>query len=401
MASEAVGLIEGAAYALVFIGAALATAIFARLRAAKHSDGPFTQDLLSAMRAIAWGALIAAGSILLVARHPWWGAHEGSATSLVHTGLAALAQLVAAGLALVLGRALSRSRALDPARFAAASAVLLFTWSFGHAAIRWFYHAGAMDDGAPFVGLEGFAHALWPLVLVVAGAELTARAPGRDTVRAYLYDLQALWSASVWPALGSAALGLWFSFNPWWGIDPATIATPLSATAALACLMLAAWLSIAAEGVPHLRWRDWFVRLSTIACIVHLLVATTLAVRWLHHRADMSSAVAGEVELWIYSAAWALFGAAAFWIGLTRNTALVRWSGLVILLLTTLYVYLLIFTQLTGFIRALTAIGLAAVLFVVAWLARTYRPGPKPGDLVNVTPAARRERRYGRRQRSS
>ncbi|HYD72965.1 MAG TPA: hypothetical protein VEF55_07485, partial [Candidatus Binatia bacterium] len=36
----------------------------------------------------------------------------------------------------------------------------------------------------------------------------------------------------------------------------------------------------------------------------------------------------------------------------------------------------------------------------VAWLARTYRLGPKPTDLVNVTPAARREKRYGRRQRS-
>jgi hypothetical protein len=95
-----------------------------------------------------------------------------------------------------------------------------------------------------------------------------------------------------------------------------------------------------------------------------------------------------------------VFGAATFALGLRAGNALVRWSGLVILLGTTLYVYFLIFTRLTGFIRALTAIGLAVVLFVVAWLARTYRPGPKPTDLINVTPAARREKRYGRRQRS-
>ena len=84
----------------------------------------------------------------------------------------------------------------------------------------------------------------------------------------------------------------------------------------------------------------------------------------------------------------------------TKATLTFALRVIVILLLTTLYVYFLIFTQLAGFIRAGTAIGLAAVLFVVAWLARTYPPGPKPTDLVNVKPGARRERRYGRRQRS-
>jgi len=400
MWGEPVGLLEGACYALLFLSAAVAVAIFARLRARKHTEASFTRDLLRAMRASAWGALIAAGLILLVTRHPWWGAHDGAMTGPVQAGLAVLAQAVAAALALILGRALSLSRDAEPTRFAAATAALLFAWSFGHAAIRWFYHLWTMDDGAPLVGLEGFAHALWPLVFVLGGAELTARAPGRDTVRAYLHDLAALWSATVWPALVFAALGLWLLFNPWWGANPAEIAAPSSAVAALAALLLAAWLSIAAANVPHLRRPDWFTRVSTIACIVHLFVATTLTARWLHHGAAMSTATAGEVELWIYSAAWALFGAGAFWLGLTRNAALVRWSGLAILLFTTLYVAFLIFTQLTGVIRALTAIGLAVVLFVVTWFARTYRPGTKPGDLAGVTPGARRERRYGRRQRS-
>jgi uncharacterized membrane protein len=144
----------------------------------------------------------------------------------------------------------------------------------------------------------------------------------------------------------------------------------------------------------------WFERAATLACIGHLLVAATFVVRWLHHGAEMSTARAGDVELWIYSAVWALFGAVVFWLGLRRNDALIRWSGLIILVATTLYVYFLIFTSLTGFIRALTAIGLALVLFVVAWLARSYRAAPRPTDLINVTPGARRERRYGRRQRS-
>jgi uncharacterized membrane protein len=400
LASAPVGLLEGSAYALVFLGGALAVAIFARMRAVKHADGPFTQDLLRAIRAIAWAGLIAAGFFLLIGYHPWWGSHDSAATDQIQTGFAVFTQAIAVGLALALGRALSLSRQTEPARFASATAALLFAWSFGHAAIRWLYHAGAMDDGAPFFGLEGFAHALWPLVFVLGGAELTARAPGRDTIRAYLHDLQALWSAAIWPALGFAALGLWLLFNPWWGANPAAIASPLSAGIALACFALAAWLSVEAMHVPHLRWPIWFERIATIACIVHLLVAATLSVRWLHHGAAMSTAAAGDVELWVYSAVWALYGAAVFWLGLRRNDALIRWSGLVILLLTTVYVYFLIFTRLTGFIRAVTAIGLALVLFVVAWLARTHRPAPKPTDLLNITPGARRERRYGRRQRS-
>jgi uncharacterized membrane protein len=400
MSAAPVGLLEGAAYALLFLGAAVGVAIFARLRAAKHADGPFTQDLLRAMRAVAWVGLIAAGFILLIARHPWWGAQSAAATDAQQTGLAVLAQAVAVGLSLALGRALSLARHAEPTRFAAASMALVFAWSFGHAGFRWLYHQGAMDDGASFIGLEGFANALWPLLFVIAGAELTSRAPGRDTVRAYLHDLAALWSAAVWPALGFAALGLWALWNPWWGANPAPITNPASAAAALLSLLIAAWLSMAAPRVPHVRWPVLFERAATVACIIHLFVAATLAARWFYHREAMSDAPLRDVELWSYSATWALFGAAAFWLGLSRNNETVRWSGLVILLLTTLYVYLLIFTQLTGFIRALTAIGLAVVLFAVAWIARTYRPGPKPGDLVNITPAARRERRYGRRQRS-
>src|SRR5690606_6982624 len=117
------------------------------------------------------------------------------------TLLAVLAQAVAVVLALYLGRALSSSREVEPTRFAAASAALLFTWSFGHAAIRWFYHRGYMDHGVPLAGLEGLFHAIWPLAFVLSAAAIAARAPGRDTVRAYLYDLQAICASAIWPAL--------------------------------------------------------------------------------------------------------------------------------------------------------------------------------------------------------
>jgi len=405
MSRASVGLFEGACYALVLLGAALIVAAVGKGRAAKLGEGPFTHDLLFVSRGLAWFCVVAAALILLMLRHPWWGAQDSEVTNAFETLLAVLAQPVAVTLALFLGRALSRSRAVESSRFAAASAAILFAWSFGHAAIRWHYHRGYMDNGAPLTQLEGFAHALWPLAFVLLASAITARAPGRDTVRAYLYDLQAIWAAAVWPALGFAALGLWLLFNPWWGVAPADVA-PLSAAAlALAAFMLAAWMSGAARRVPHVRWPDWLERAATVAVVGHVFFAATFVIRRLYHVEDMATADAGSVEMWVYSAVWALFGAGVFWLGMRRSDPLLRWIGLGLLLLTTLKVFLFDMAQLGGFIRVASFVGLGLVLLAIAWAARRFAATPNgppgPGDLLTIKPSARRERRYGRRQRSS
>lgn len=398
MPTALVGLFEGACYALVFLAGALAVALVARQRAAKHADGPFTQDLAFITRGCAWAGLVASGWIMLLDRHPWWGIQEAQASNAVSAALAILAQAVAMGLALVLGRALSRSPAVERTRFAAASAAILFAWSFGHAAIRWAYQQGAMDDGgANLIGIEGMLHALWPLALVLIGSRVTQLAPHRDTIRPYVYDLQAIWATAVWPAMGFATLGLWIFFNPWWGLAPARGASTWTEIVAPATPIFAAWLTKLALGVPHVRNPEWFTRTATVLCIAHLFLALTLMVRWLYHGDAMAGAPAVDIEMWTYSAVWAIYGAAVFWLGVQRNDALLRWSGLTILVATTAYVFFLTFTRLQGIAQFGSALGLAVVLMGVAWFARTNR---KPGDLVNVTPNARRERRHGRRQRT-
>ncbi|MBC7767753.1 MAG: DUF2339 domain-containing protein, partial [Phycisphaerales bacterium] len=402
MSAAAVGLFEGACYALVFLAAALTMAAIAKRRAISQAEGPFTHDLLGVSRGFAWFCLVAAGLILLVLRHPWWGLQDSDGSNALSTLLAVLAQPLAIALTLFLGRALSRSRAVEPARFAAASAAILFTWSFGHAAIRWFYHRGYMDNGAPLMQLEGLAHALWPLALVLAASAITARAPGRDTVRAYLYDLQAIWASAIWPAFAFAALGLWLLFNPWWGLAPADVATIPAAILAFAAYLGAAWMSGAAPDVPRLRWAEWLERAATIAIVGHLFFAATLLIRRLYHPADMADGAAGSVEMWVYSAVWALFGAGAFWLGMRRGDPLLRWAGLGLLLLTTLKVFLFDMARLDGVIRVASFVGLGLVLLAIAWAARRFAvaPPPAPGDLLAIKPSARRGRRYGRRQRS-
>jgi uncharacterized membrane protein len=401
MAEPQVGLFESACYGLAFLAFALAVAIVARMRAARNPHRPFTEDLMRAMRGVAWAGLGAAALIMLLAQHPIWGGHISSESNAFSTMLAVLAQAIAMVLALALSRALSVSRDAEPTRFAAASAGALFAWSFGHCVIRWLHHRGYMDDGAPLVVLEGFAHALWPLILVIAAAQLTRLAPGRDTTRAYLYDLQAIWAAAIWPALAYAGLGLWLLYNPWWGAWPAELLTAAGASIAVLSYAAAAALSYVAPEVPHVRWMKYMAPAATILCAVHILIGLTIGVRWLYHPEAMSTAASGQLELWVYSVVWALFGGAALGLGIVRNDPVLRWIGLVALMITILKVFFVDMARLSGVVRAASFLGLGAIAAGMTWFARRNRPPPGPGDLVTVKPSARRERRRVRRRTST
>lgn len=400
MAAPEIGLFEASCYGLAFLAFALLVAVVARMRARRNLLRPFTEDLMRSMRAVSWGALAIAAGIMLLAAHPIWGVHESEDSNALSTMLAVLAQPVAMILSLALGRALSVSRDPEPARFAAVSAAALFAWSFGHCAIRWLHQRGYMDDGHPLGALEGFAHALWPLIFVIAAAQLTRFAPGRDTTRAYLYDLQAIWSAAIWPALGFAALGLGLFYSPWWGALPATLLNNVGAAVALSAYLAAAALSYVAPDVPKVRGMKWMVPAATIACATHLFVAATLVVRWIYHRDDMVTAQPGDVELWIYSAVWAVFAAVALGLGAMRNDPVLRWIGLAVFAATIVKVFFIDTAQLSGVTRAASFLGLGAIAAVATWMARRSRPAPGPGDLVTVTPSARRERRRVRRRNS-
>lgn len=400
MAEPELGLFESACYALAFLASALAVAIVARLRTRRNPHQPFTEDLMHSMRAVSWGGMGAAAFIMLFAQHPIWGMHDSTASYALSTMLAVLAQPVAMILALALGRALSLSREAEPTRFAAASTAALFAWSFGHCAIRWLHHRGYMDDGIAPYALEGLAHALWPLIFVISATQLTRLAPGRDTTRAYLYDLQAIWAAAIWPALGFTALGFWLLYNPWWGAWPAQTLTLMGAIIALLSYLSAAALSYAAPDVPHVRGMKWMAPAGTIACATHIFVAATLVARWIYHGSDLAHPPPGDVELWIYSAVWAVFAAVALGLGTVRNDPVLRWIGLAVFGATIVKVFFIDTAQLSGIIRAVSFLGLGAIAAIATWISRRNRPPPGPGDLVTVTPSARRERRRVRRRNS-
>ncbi|MFT3728372.1 MAG: DUF2339 domain-containing protein [Terricaulis sp.] len=399
MATASPGIFEAACYGLFALAFALAIAAVPRLRA-QRAERPFTKDLQRAASACAWGAMVFAAVLMLVTRHPWWGAQDAAASDSLSTGLGVLAQAWAATLALGLGRALSRGRGVDATRFAAAASAAMFALSFGHGAIRWIYHGGGMDEPAPFVQLEGFAHTLWPLVFVLSASAITARAPGRDTVRAYVFDLEAIWSVAIWPALLFAALGLWLLFNPWWGADPAPARTPLLLTLALAAYPLAAAMTLLARRVPHPFVERALAPATAIIVAIHCIVGITLTVRAFFHGVDLIAAQTSDLEMWSYSAAWALFGGVVIGLGTWRNERVIWWAGTATLILTALKVGFFDSANLSGIFRPLSFLGIATVLTLVALGSNYVRTRPNnPLDPLGLGPAARRDRRAPRRPR--
>ena len=351
MSSAAVGPVEGACYGLLFLGVAMIAGMLAHVR-----QGQVGADMRAIRQAMAWGGMIIGGWLIVASTLAWWiGANA-------HGGWLALALMAAMACALVLGRLLSLSRDVEPTRFAAAASAILFGWLCGHVALR----------AAPLGALESVLHALWPLALVLLGSALTARAPGRDTIRPYLFDLQAIWANAVWPAAILAALGLWLLFNPWWGAWPAQV----RGSAAIALIVLcagAALMTLSSARVAHLRKGEWYAPAARAATLAHLFVALTLIVRAAFHDGALASGGADGGELWTYSAVSALFGAGALAYGAVRDDPVLRWCGLALLFATAAKVFVFDTARLSGIIRVASLLGLAAIATLTALGMRRFR----------------------------
>jgi uncharacterized membrane protein len=352
MAGRETGPIETACYGFVFIAAALTVALLARMR-----QGQLGADMCAIRRGAAWVGLVLGAWLLAAATQTWWGPGEASGGAFL-----ALILLAAMISALMLGRLLSVSADAEPSRFAAAAAAILFAWLCGHVALR----------AAPLGGLENALHTLWPLALVLLGSALTLRAPGRETIRPYLYDLQAIWANAAWPAAGAAALGLWLLVNPWWGVWAASAASSV-AIALIVLHACAALMTLSATRVPHLRKGDWYAPIARAAAAAHLFVAVTLIVRAAFHDGVLAPGGAEGGELWSYSAVWALFGAGALGYGAVRDDPVLRWCGLALLFATAAKVFAFDTARLSGIIRVASLLGLAAIATLTALGMRRFR----------------------------
>lgn len=395
MASPEIGLFESACYALAALGLTLAATITARVRARRNPHRPFTEDLSGVSDGVIWIGLGVATAILLVLMHPIWGVQNATASNALSTMLAVFAQLGACVLSVLLARTLAQA----PVRLAAAWAAALFAWSFGHCVIRWLHHRGYMDDGVTPFALEGLAHALWPLVVIIGAVQLM-RLRSSAAPAALVRDFQKVCSIAIWPALGFAVLGMGYFYNAWWGLWPAQVLTPGGASTAALAYVAAAILSYMAPDIPNVRGARWMAPAATVAVAIHAFVLLTLVIRWLHHGAAMNIAAPGTTELWVYSAAWGALAGVAVAIGAWRADPLLRWIGMAAFIIAALKIVFVDTAHWPAATRVASVIGVIAIAAFAVWMLRRNRPPPGPGDLITVKPSARRERRRVRRRTS-
>ncbi|ODN70937.1 hypothetical protein A6302_01709 [Methylobrevis pamukkalensis] len=109
----------------------------------------------------------------------------------------------------------------------------------------------------------------------------------------------------------------------------------------------------------------WYVRLCGWGA--GLLAATwlTLAVRHGFHRPDMASGDIGEAELYVYSAVWLVAGVGLLVLGVVGSSVTLRRVAAAVILAVVVKVFLIDTAGLTGVWRALSYLGLGAVLILI------------------------------------
>jgi uncharacterized membrane protein len=85
--------------------------------------------------------------------------------------------------------------------------------------------------------------------------------------------------------------------------------------------------------------------------------------------------------------------------GTFRQAQVLVWSGLALLAITAIKVFVVDTAQLSGLIRAGSAVGLGIVALSVAWATQRMNRAPQPGDLLKVLPSRRDLRTVRRRRR--
>jgi hypothetical protein len=290
--------------------------------------------------------------MLLVVAHPSWGTATAD-----FAGLALWLHVIAACCAYALAietRESARSLSLS-----ALGCALLLAWSWGHAFIHHAFGTGPWQTAEPLL------HAIWPLVLARAIWALRRRAP--------FGEMNQITSALTWGGLAATALGLLVVFSPWWGLRPISLAAPPAALAALAAYGVATALSFGVSDMRPAPMGYWLERAGLALSAALVLAIASLVVRRLYHF-ELASGEILQSEAWAYAAVWTGFGAGALWIGMRRNSALLRLSGLAALALAIAYFFFLTFTRLSGLAQAGALLSSVGLLAICGWFASIYRP---------------------------
>jgi uncharacterized membrane protein len=197
---------------------------------------------------------------------------------------------------------------------------------------------------------------------LLAGAALLLARQGRSALG---------WA---WRSLGllAIAIGAWLLLaNPW--LEPAPVGDTPIANALLPAYLLPGLLAgLAATRLPELLGRPALRRLLGAYALAAVFAFVTLSVRHAFHGSLLAKGDWEDAELYAYSGAWLLFGAALIWGGIHGGAGLLRQAGLLLIALATLKAFLVDMDALVGLWRVLSFLGLGLALIGLGAVYRRF-----------------------------
>lgn len=351
-------LLESALRTALVLAAGLLLAVRGR-----PDDGPIARWRLILVTTIgAVHGLLTGGLVL----NPWWGLGELSG------GLPVLNDLILVFLAPALLLAVIAHRRAAAKDFwtrgwTAAAAVFALLWVV--TTVRHGFHGAAQGGGmhgAPIGRAEGGAYAL--IALLTARAFQIVRPDAGRTAW-----LRAAAPAVGWTALAAALLVFGWLASPWWGLSEA----PMTSSWRVA-LVLAFYAAGALAAASLRRGGAAFARVALCVAVGVLFALITLLVRWAFHGADMRHGLdRGGLETWTFSAVWAVFGLVVLFRASARKDVVLRWLGLVVLLITAAKVLLFDMATLDGVVRAASFLAVGALFIAGALVVRRLNASPR------------------------
>jgi uncharacterized membrane protein len=150
--------------------------------------------------------------------------------------------------------------------------------------------------------------------------------------------------------------------------------------------VLAAVLALIARNTRPLLYRAIAAAVAVGLAMIYL----GLEVRTLFHGAILTRGITSDAEQYTYSAVWLIFGVLLLIIGFLLRSQPARLASATVVVLTIAKVFLVDMAGLTGIFRALSFIGLGAVLIGIGWLYQRLL-FPRSGR-ITAAPTASPER---------
>ena len=272
-----------------------------------------------------------------------------------------------------------RQRADDVPVRSVESAAILFTVLLGFLELR-----HLMNDGDIYRPTGSLAEVSMQVAVSLALAIGLERVRGRT--RSIVHNVAALIIAG-YAALG-AALGLFLLNNP--ALFGGDVGGLFINQILLAYGLNAVLMAALALSTRRTRPRVYRVT-ATVLAVALALFYFTLEVTRIYHGRILTMGASSNAEQYTYSAVWLIFGVALLLVGIWLRSQPARLCSAAVVLITVLKVFVLDLANLGGIFRALSFIGLGAVLVGIGLLYQRLlfpprrpvpaaAPPPKPSD---------------------